>query len=68
MLLNKKYILLFLEKIISLKSKNRDKVADYLENIALISHLKKQILMKKIFKKNRWFFRLISLKFLKLPA
>jgi len=43
--------LIFLEKIISLKSKNRDEVADYLENIALISHLENQILMKKIFKK-----------------
>jgi len=43
--------LLFLEKIISLKSKNRDKVADYLENIALISHLENQILIKNIQKK-----------------
>ena len=57
-----------MEKIISLKSKNRDKVADYLENIALISHLKNQISLEEMFKKNRWFFRLISLKFLKLPA
>ena len=41
----------FLEKIISLKFKNRDKVADYLENIALISHLENQILIKNIQKK-----------------
>ena len=43
--------MLFLEKIISLKSKNRDKVADYLENIALISHLENQIPIEEIFKK-----------------
>lgn len=41
----------FLEKIISLKSKNRDEVVDYLKNIVLISHSENQIPIEEIFKK-----------------
>ena len=41
----------FLEKIIPLKSKNRDEVVDYLKNIVLISHSENQIPIEEIFKK-----------------
>jgi hypothetical protein len=45
--------LIFLEKIISLKSKNRDEAVDYLKNIVLISHSENQIPLEEMFKKNK---------------